>query len=75
MATEWSTLPGQLKLRDQELGIESVTNQIGLELRVALMSRGVNSWLAALMRGIQANDAATEHLRQEAVGAVIAPAA
>lgn len=71
MATEWSTLPGQIKLRDPVLSLQSVTDQIALELRVALMSKGTNSWQAALMRGIQTAPAAIAHLRQEAIVAVL----
>ncbi|EZP81285.1 MULTISPECIES: HNH endonuclease [Novosphingobium] len=71
MATDWSTLPGQIKLRDPILSLQSVTDQIGLELRVALMSRGVNSWQAALMRGILAEPAAIAHLLQEAIVALL----
>lgn len=71
MATEWSTLPGQIKLRDPVLSLHSVTDQIALELRVALMSKGVNSWQAALMRGILAEPAATAYLHQEAIVALL----
>jgi hypothetical protein len=71
MATDWSTLPGQIKLRDPILSLQSVTDQIGLELRVALMSRGVNSWQAALMRGILEEPAAIAHLLQEAIVALL----
>jgi len=71
MATEWSTLPGQIKLRDPVLSLHSVTDQIVLELRIALMSKGINSWQAALMRGILAEPAATSHVHQEAVVAVL----
>ncbi len=71
MATEWSTLPGQIKLRDPILSLQSVTDQIDLELRVAVMSKGVNSWQAALLRGILAAPAAIAYLRQEAIAAVL----
>lgn len=73
MATEWSSLPGQVKRRDPELTAESVTRQVCLELSVALHAKGTNSWQAALLRGLQGDAAATEHLRQEAIAAPIPP--
>ncbi len=73
MATYWSTLPGQLRMRDPDLTTASVTVQIDLELRVALHSGGTNCWQAALLRGIQSDPAAIEHLRQEAIAAELPP--
>lgn len=73
MATYWSSLPGQLKIRDPELTIVSVTQQIDQELRVALHSGGTNCWQAALLRGIRDDVAAIDHLRQEAIAAVLPP--
>lgn len=75
MRTEWSSLPTQIKLRDQVLSIASVTHQIDLELRVALAARGANSWQAALLRGIQCDPNTIEYLRNEAVAARLPPSA
>lgn len=73
MATSWSSLPGQLKMRDAELTTGSVLHQLDLELRVARHAGGDNSWQAALLRGISANALAIEHLRQEAIAAEMPP--
>lgn len=73
MANYWSSLPGQLKMRDPALTIASVTQQLDLELRVALHSTGTNSWQAALLRGIQLQAEAIDYLREEAVAAVLPP--
>lgn len=73
MANYWSSLPGQLKLRDQALTLASVTEQMDLELRVALHAGGPNCWQAALLRGIRADVVAIEHLRRKAVAAVLPP--
>ena len=71
MATEWSSLPIQIKLRDPELSTASVTRQIALELRVALIAKGTNSWPAALLRGLHSDEAVIEHIRQEAILALL----
>ncbi len=71
IATEWSSLPTQIKLRDTELSIASVTLQVDQELRVALAAKGANSWQAALLRGIQPIPDAIEYLRDEAVATVL----
>lgn len=75
MRTEWSSLPTQIKLRDEVLSIVSVTRQIELELRVALSSRGANSWLAALLRGIRRDPEAIEYIRNEAITTILPPGA
>lgn len=75
MATEWSSLPIQIKLRDNELSIESVSLQIDLELQVAVAAKGVNSWQAAFLRGIQRDFEAIKFLRDEAIAAVLPPVA
>lgn len=67
MATHWSSLPGQIKLRDNELTTVSVVAQLQLELRVALHAGGNNCWLAALLRGILSDPDSIEHLRHEAI--------
>ena len=71
MASECSSLPGQIKLREPELSTKSVARQVGLELSVALYARGTNSWQAALLRGVQRDAAAIEHLWREAIAAVL----
>lgn len=73
MITEWSSLPTQFKLRDEELSIASITRQVDLELRVALVARGVNSWQAALLRGIQRDPEVIEFLRDEAIVTAFPP--
>ncbi|WP_420557655.1 HNH endonuclease [Roseovarius sp.] len=75
MATEWSSLPMQIKLRDTELSVASVTAQIHQELDVASASKGLNSWHAALYRGIQRNTDAIQYLRNEAIVAILPPGA
>ena len=52
MDTHWSSLPGQVKVRDPELTTVSVTAQLQQELRVAVHAGRRNCWLAALLRGI-----------------------
>lgn len=71
MATEWSSLPTQIRLRDPALTIDSVTAQVNLELLVARAARGQNSWQAALLRGIQRSPDAIRYLRDEAIVAII----
>lgn len=71
MDSYWSSLPGQLRMRDAALTTASVTQQIDQELRVALHSGGTNCWQAALLRGIKIDPAAIEHLRQEAIASVM----
>jgi hypothetical protein len=73
MVAEWSSLPTQIKIRDAELSNASVTLQIDRELRVALAAKGINSWQAALLRGIQRDPLTIEHLRREAIAAVLPP--
>jgi 5-methylcytosine-specific restriction endonuclease McrA len=73
MATYWSSLPGQIKLRDPELAVASVTAQLQQELRVALHAGGANCWLAALLRGILISPGSIEHLRQEAIAFQLPP--
>jgi hypothetical protein len=73
MHNYWSSLPGQLKLRDEVLTIATVTQQIDLELAVAVLAGGVNSWQAALLRGLRGDPAAIQHLQQEAFAAVLPP--
>ncbi|MCE6958126.1 HNH endonuclease [Cereibacter sphaeroides] len=75
MATEWSSLPTQIKLRDNQLSIASVTRQVDQELRVARAAKGQNSWQAALLRGIQRSPDAIQYLRDEAIVAVLPPGA
>lgn len=75
MATSWSSLPGQLKLRNTELTTAGVSQQVGLELSVALHAEGHNSWQAALLRGISADPLAIEHLRQATEAAEMPPLA
>ncbi|MCK2053805.1 hypothetical protein [Methylobacterium sp. 37f] len=75
MANHWSSLPGQLKMRDETLTSASVTHQVNIELILARLSKGENSWDAALLRGIASDAAAIEHLRQEAIGTVLPPMA
>lgn len=67
MDTHWSSLPGQVKVRDPDLSVASVTTQLTQELRVALLAGGNNSWLAALLRGILVDEYAIEHVRQKAI--------
>lgn len=71
MATEWSSIPTQIKLRDVELSIPSVAIQVALELRVALASKGTNSWQAALFRGIQRDPKAIEYLCEAAIATLL----
>lgn len=75
MDTHWASLPGQLKVRDPELTMVSVTAQLQQELRVAVHAGGDNSWLAALLRGVLANNDAIEHLRQQAITVPMPPSA
>ncbi|WP_156648560.1 hypothetical protein [Methylobacterium sp. Leaf108] len=73
MATHWSSLPGQLKIRDPALTSESLKRQIDLELAVALHSTGQNGWQAALLRGIRGDAGAIEYLRREADATELPP--
>lgn len=73
MDTQWSSLPGQIKLRDPNLTTASVTTQLLQELRVAYHAGGENCWLAALLRGILGDPGAIEHMRQEAIAAPMPP--
>lgn len=73
MATHWSSLPGQIKLRDPELTAASVLAQLQQELRVALHAGGSNCWLAALLRGILMSPGSIEHLRREAIAFQLPP--
>lgn len=75
MATEWSSLPTQIKIRDPEPNIASIKTQIDQELRVACSAKGQNSWQAALLRGIQRNPGAIQYLCDEAITAVLPPVA
>jgi len=71
MATEWSTLPTQIKLRTNDLNAATVTAQIEQELQVARASKGNNSWHAALFRGVQRNPDAIQFLCDEAINAIL----
>lgn len=73
MIAEWSSLPATIKLRDPDLSTASVTLQIEVELRVALIAGGANSWRAALLRGIQRDPAVIEFLRDEAFATTLPP--
>lgn len=75
MDTHWSSLPGQVKIRDPELTTVSMTKQLQQELQVAVHAGGCNCWLAALLRGILANEDAIEHVRQQAIVAPMPPLA
>lgn len=75
MATEWSSLPTQIRLRDTELSIASVEQQVDQELRVALAAKGTNSWLAALLRGIQRDPNVIQFLRNVARDTELPPQA
>lgn len=73
MSTYWSSLPGQLKVRDPDLTSDSVTSQLQQELRVAVHGGGINCWLAALLRGILADNSAIEYLHQQAIAVPMPP--
>lgn len=75
METNWSSLPGQVKIRDPELTTGSVTAQLQQDLQVTGLAGGGNCWLAALLRGILANGDAIEHVRQQAIVAPLPPLA
>lgn len=73
MANYWSTLPLQITMRVQLLTLEGVIAQVDKELDVAVVTNGPNSWLAALLRGIQCNPDALNYLHEEAIVSVIPP--
>ena len=73
MATYWSSLPGQIKLRDPEPTAASMAAQLQQELRVAVHAGGDNCWLAALLRGILMSPTSIEHLRLEAIAFQLPP--
>lgn len=73
METAWSSLPGQVKVRDPLLTIESATAQLVQELQVAVLAGGANCWQAALLRGVLHSPEAIEHVRSQAVAAPMPP--
>lgn len=73
METIWSNLPGQLKMRNPSLGESGLIDELQLELRVAAMSSGNNSWPAALLRGILQNEAALDYLAEQIALADLPP--
>lgn len=73
MANEWSSLPGQLKLKDPKLTIVSIKELLEIELRCVKHSDGENCWKAALIRGILRNNAAIKYLKDQALVAPFPP--
>lgn len=73
MANEWSSLPGQLKLKDPKLTIASIKELLEIELRCVKHSDGENCWKAALIRGILRNNAAIKYLKDQALVAPFPP--
>lgn len=68
MRTFWSTYPGELK---EEAGGAAITAAMMVDfvekhIRVRTNAMGANSWYAAILRGIRADQGAMDYLAQEA---------
>jgi len=72
MENEWSSIPLQLKIREPDVTSASVVKKIGEDFRVA-SAKGVNSWFAALLRGIRQDPAALDYLQRKAELAELPP--
>lgn len=66
MENEWSTYPRQIGTRRPAPDLNFVLHQVGIDLEVAVIARGHNSWLAALLRGLGSNAAALQYVQQHA---------
>jgi hypothetical protein len=67
MENDWSTYPEQIAIRVPKPDIDDVIREIGRDLRVAIASKGNNSWQAAFFRGLSADAEAMEFLRAKAL--------
>jgi hypothetical protein len=66
MENEWSTYPLQIAIRRPAPQLADVVEQIDADLRVAIVSKGNNSWPAAFFSGLAADAEAVEYVRLSA---------
>ncbi len=74
MATFWSTYPKEVKIdaQGQPVTIALTAAMIDHHLLVRTVTRGLNGWETAALRGFRANPAAIESISQRAVDYILA---
>lgn len=66
MENDWSTYPEQIAIRVTRPNIDDVIHEVGRDLRVAIASKGNNSWQAAFFRGLSSDAEAMDFMRAKA---------